>query len=79
MGLASLLDEECRFPQASDTTFLDKLHANFTSHAKYLKPKLAKSHFGIRHYAGLVEYDVTGFLDKNRDTIPLDLYLAYVQ
>lgn len=77
LGIGALLDEESRFPQASDMTFLDKLHANFEKNAKYFKPKISKNHFGIRHYAGLVEYCVDGFLDKNRDTMPMDMYLSY--
>lgn len=73
LGIATILDEESRFPQATDTTFLDKLHANFEKNPKYSKPKISKSHFGIRHYAGLVEYCVDGFLDKNRDSMPMDM------
>jgi myosin heavy subunit len=67
------LDEECRFPKASDITLLEKLHKNFEKTKRYEKPKLSKIDFGIEHFAGKVTYNVTGFLDKNKDTLQDDL------
>eukprot|EP01133_Synstelium_polycarpum_P014767 gene14767-17449_t len=73
LGILSLLDEECRFPQASDLTYLEKLHANHEKHKYYEKPKLSKTTFTVRHYAGDVSYNTQGFLDKNKDTLSDDL------
>uniref|UniRef100_A0AAX7UK12 non-specific serine/threonine protein kinase n=1 Tax=Astatotilapia calliptera TaxID=8154 RepID=A0AAX7UK12_ASTCA len=72
MGLLSLLDEESRFPQATDQTLVDKFEDNLR--CKYfLIPKRVELCFGIQHYAGQVMYNVNGFLEKNRDTLPADI------
>ncbi|KAM4024474.1 myosin-IIIb-like [Anomaloglossus baeobatrachus] len=72
MGLLSLLDEESRFPQATDQTLVDKFEDNLRS--KYFwRPKCVELCFGIQHYAGKVLYDACGFLEKNRDTLPADI------
>lgn len=76
VGILLILDEECAFPRASDQTMLDKLnsnHAGKTPHGSFVKPKLAKGAFGVVHYAGTVTYDITNFLDKNRDRLRDDL------
>jgi len=70
LGILALLDEECRFPKASDETFLQKLHDNWGGKPYYEKPKRRGNFFVVKHYAGEVNYTVDGFLEKNRDTIP---------
>ncbi|XP_048726138.1 myosin-IIIb isoform X3 [Caretta caretta] len=71
MGVLSLLDEESRFPQATDLTLVDKFEDNLR--CKYFwRPKRVELCFGIQHYAGKVLYDAYGFLEKNRDTLPAD-------
>uniref|UniRef100_A0A5F9CNA6 Unconventional myosin-X n=1 Tax=Oryctolagus cuniculus TaxID=9986 RepID=A0A5F9CNA6_RABIT len=39
----------------------------------YVKPRVAVNNFGVKHYAGEVQYDVRGILEKNRDTFRDDL------
>jgi myosin heavy subunit len=78
-GLLALLDEQCRLQASTDQSLIDKLHDQLAAKSKYVKPRLARGEFGIRHYAGEVSYQVAGFLDKNRDTLPrhfLPLLLA---
>ncbi|XP_074857658.1 myosin-IIIb [Carettochelys insculpta] len=75
MGVLALLDEESRFPQATDLTLVDKFEGNLR--CKYFwRPKGVELCFGIQHYAGKVLYDAYGFLEKNRDTLPADIVVV---
>nr|GAT50204.1 predicted protein [Mycena chlorophos] len=73
IGILSLLDEESRLPLGTDASFLQKLNDQLdkpTNRAVYKMPKFAHSAFTIAHYALDVTYQVEGFLEKNRDTVP---------
>ncbi|XP_072681408.1 myosin-IIIa isoform X3 [Canis lupus baileyi] len=74
MGLLSLLDEESRFPKATDQTLIEKFEGNLKSQY-FWRPKRMELSFGIHHYAGKVLYNASGFLAKNRDTLPTDIVL----
>mgnify|MGYP001037719833 CR=1 FL=1 len=70
-GLLAILDEESKFPKATDESLIEKLHSNFDKkHAYYDRPRMKKHHFSVKHFAGAVEYDVHGWRDKNRDELP---------
>ncbi|XP_042561500.1 myosin heavy chain, fast skeletal muscle-like [Clupea harengus] len=74
MGIFSILEEECMFPKASDTTFKNKLYDQHLGKSNnFLKPKVVKgkaeAHFSLVHYAGTVDYNITGWLDKNKDPL----------
>uniref|UniRef100_A0A4W4F588 Myosin motor domain-containing protein n=1 Tax=Electrophorus electricus TaxID=8005 RepID=A0A4W4F588_ELEEL len=78
-GIISILDEECLRPgDASDITFLVKLEDTVGGHAHFVTHKLAdgktrkvmgREEFRLLHYAGEVNYNVNGFLDKNNDLL----------
>ncbi|XP_028662540.1 unconventional myosin-Ic isoform X2 [Erpetoichthys calabaricus] len=78
-GIISILDEECLRPgDASDLTFLEKLENTLGGHAHFVTHKLAdgktrkvlgREEFRLLHYAGEVNYNVNGFLDKNNDLL----------
>uniref|UniRef100_A0A8C7KQB8 Myosin motor domain-containing protein n=1 Tax=Oncorhynchus kisutch TaxID=8019 RepID=A0A8C7KQB8_ONCKI len=74
LGIFSILEEECMFPKSSDTTFKDKLYSQHLGKTKaFEKPKPAKgkaeAHFSLVHYAGTVDYNITGWLEKNKDPL----------
>uniref|UniRef100_A0A8C2ZXN9 Myosin Ic, paralog b n=1 Tax=Cyclopterus lumpus TaxID=8103 RepID=A0A8C2ZXN9_CYCLU len=78
-GIISILDEECLRPgDASDLTFLEKLADTVGGHPHFVTHKLAdaktrkvmgREEFRLLHYAGEVNYNVNGFLDKNNDLL----------
>ncbi|KAF7359510.1 Myosin 5 [Mycena sanguinolenta] len=73
LGVLALLDEESRLPSGSDTSFLQKLNTQLLKpefKTVYKKPRFGNSAFTIAHYALDVTYEVEGFLEKNRDTVP---------
>ncbi|KAL2945942.1 hypothetical protein AAZX31_10G271700 [Glycine max] len=70
LGLLSLLDEESTFPNGTDLTFANKLKQHLNSNSCF-KGEREKA-FTVRHYAGEVTYDTSGFLEKNRDLLHLD-------
>eukprot|EP01095_Lingulamoeba_sp_RSL-Kostka_P009820 TRINITY_DN341_c0_g6_i1.p1 TRINITY_DN341_c0_g6~~TRINITY_DN341_c0_g6_i1.p1 ORF type:complete len:1226 (-),score=527.54 TRINITY_DN341_c0_g6_i1:73-3750(-) len=70
-GILAILDEESKFPRATDETFYNKLIDNFAGKHEYFdKPKLARTKFFTKHFAGNVEYEITGWRDKNKDELP---------
>merc|ERR1711971_1213535 len=72
MGLWAILEEESLFPKATDKSFEEKLKTSLGKLPIFLKPasKTDKNaHFGISHYAGIVNYNVTGWLEKNKDPV----------
>ncbi|KAL7848264.1 hypothetical protein AOLI_G00229820 [Acnodon oligacanthus] len=78
IGILSLLDEQSAFPQATDGNFVDKLNSKFKANPHF---ELVKSHsplFTIVHYAGKVQYNASGFLEKNRDNIPANIRALFI-
>lgn len=70
-GILISLDEEIVVPKGSDTTFLEKIHKTHGQGRTkcYTQPLQSRTDFVIHHYAGMVTYDSTGFLDKNKDRL----------
>merc|ERR1719510_2140599 len=73
LGIWSILEEESNFPKDTDKTYEDKVKAQHLgkspSMAKAKSATDPNAHFAIIHYAGTVSYNVTGWLDKNKDPV----------
>merc|ERR1719308_650411 len=72
MGLWAILEEESLFPKATDKSFEEKLKASLGKLPIFLKPQSKtdkNAHFAISHYAGIISYNVTGWLEKNKDPV----------
>jgi myosin heavy subunit len=72
IGLMLLLDDESNFSKSTDMTILGKFQQSHSDCKVFLKGRNQTS-FGIHHYAGDVNYQIEGFLEKNRDTLRQDL------
>ncbi|KAK4811762.1 hypothetical protein QYF61_005330 [Mycteria americana] len=74
MSIFSIPEEECMFPKATDTSFKNKLYDQRLGKSNnFQKPKpvkgKAEAHFSLVHYAGTVDYNITGWLEKNKDPL----------
>ena len=73
MGIWAILEEETLFPKSTDKSFEDKLKAqHLGKSAPFAKPQSKtdkNAHFAIIHYAGIVSYNVTAWLEKNKDPV----------
>ncbi|KAI9343887.1 myosin heavy chain [Zopfochytrium polystomum] len=69
VGILSCLDEECVMPKATDKTLMEKLSALWKGKSSKFDVPRFNSGFIIQHYAGVVEYDLDGWLDKNKDPL----------
>merc|ERR1711963_1119215 len=68
-----MFEEESLFPKATDQTFCEKLHTNmlgkWTQFAKPNPRPDPDAHFAVIHYAATVSYNLTGWLEKNKDPL----------
>jgi myosin-5 len=74
MGLINVLNEECIRPKGSDSAFVNKVYSVNGDSDVLVKDNFFRDYqFGIKHYAGQVDYDATNFVTKNTDALPVDL------
>merc|ERR1711936_259026 len=68
-----MFEEESLFPKATDQTFAEKLHSNllgkWANFAKANPRPDPDAHFAVILYAATVSYNLTGWLEKNKDPL----------
>nr|XP_018670545.1 myosin-7 [Ciona intestinalis] len=83
LGIMSILEEECMFPKATDLTFKEKLYMNHLGKSNnFIKPRPQikrkfEAHFELIHYAGIVGYNISGWLEKNKDPLNNSVVALY--
>lgn len=56
-------------PKGSDGSWTEKLYSKCQKYSHFSKARFGNSAFTVNHFADKVQYESTGFLEKNRDTI----------
>merc|ERR1719308_771564 len=73
MAFLAIFEEESLFPKATDKTFAEKLMSNMLGKwSQFAKPNPRPdpdAHFAVIHYAATVSYNLTGWLEKNKDPL----------
>merc|ERR1712025_1409370 len=73
MGLLAIFEEESLFPKATDQSFAAKLHENLLGKCPNFQKPSPKpdpgAHFAVVHYAATVSYNLTAWLEKNKDPL----------
>lgn len=74
-GILSLLDEQCAYVDVNPKNFVGFVRSQCGAHPSFVKPARFDSEFSfkVQHYAGLVDYEASKFIDKNRDELNEEL------
>ena len=56
-------------PKGADSSWVQKLYKQHLKKQHFSKPRLSQTAFIVHHFADDVEYEVTGFVEKNRDVV----------
>lgn len=73
-GIWALLNEECKVPQGSNSKLLRKIVTSSSKNPSFsTSVRLNKEEFTVKHFAGTVDYNIDGFLERNKDNLIGDL------
>lgn len=68
------IDEECMIPKGTDLSFIQKIEKQYQKNDLcYVSPTNRDTAIIIKHYAGSIQYNVIGFLQKNMERINNDI------
>ena len=71
-SIFSFLNEECIFPRGTAKTLINKFHT-LGKYKQYSKVKFKEFNFKMKHYYENVEYNVNGWIEKDKDPLQEDL------
>ncbi|KAF0718569.1 Aste57867_1615 [Aphanomyces stellatus] len=74
-GIFPLLDEQCAISQTTVDVLMHRFNETFVKQPYYIKSRVKGSVFSVRHYAGVVEYDLKYFAEANTDSFFTELYV----
>ena len=77
-GILAQIDEESKFNTSTDKSLALSLHQGHEKNTRdiYIAPRDQGPTFSVVHYAGIVKYNINGFLEKNRDTLAQALQMT---
>lgn len=79
LGILALLDEECRMPRGSDSSWIGKIMEKCGKYRHFERPKFGGEAFLVKHFSDTVQYEAAGFVEKNRDTVSKELVNVIVE
>ena len=83
-GVLHIVQQEIISRRGTDKGFLTKMNKLHKDNPRFVmtdvrKKDMGEMDFGVRHYAGVVVYDSTGFIEKNEDTMLTNLKILGMQ
>ncbi len=66
-GILKMIDDEIKLPGSDDMRLVEKMHKKFDKRPAFKKDFKKPNCFVIEHYAGDVNYLITGFVSKCKD------------
>ncbi|KAK6181610.1 hypothetical protein SNE40_009432 [Patella caerulea] len=68
-GILDLIDEDTKLSHATNESMVRKISQYYASHSRYITNTYEMPEFGIKHFAGEVNYDASQFREKNGDNL----------
>jgi len=71
-GIISILNEQSFLQRCTHISFSSALYEKCSDHPRFsaTSSQRISGNFSIEHYAGIVEYSTSSFLEKNKDELP---------
>jgi len=73
LGIFQILDDKCLMMASNDDNLFTDILKKFEKHQKFKYLKIKKNYFQIIHTAKTVEYNLEGFIFKNKDKVEISL------